>query len=114
MMIIEMSKAKIKFKPNSTATATAQISTNWEAIRDELESDSLLTSCEVSIDDTETIRFQPFIDSRLRLYNAADASGPTSDNELIQACEQGDSIAIKRLLLRGIDLHTQFIKDQYY
>lgn len=116
MMIKEMSKAKIKLKPNSTATATAQISTDWEAIRDELESDSLLTSCEVSINDNETIRCQHFIDSRPRLseeYNTAGVSGPTSDNELIQACEQGDSIAIKRLLLRGIDLHTRFMKDQY-
>ena len=122
LMIKEMSKARIKFKWNPTATATAmattQTSTDWEAIRDELESDSLLaTSCEVSINDNETIRYQPLIDSRLgyaRGYKAASVSGSTSENELIQACEQGDSTAIKRLLVRGIDLHTRFGIDQHF
>ena len=52
VMIKELSKARMSFKGKHIATANDQTVMDWEAIRDRLESDSLLaTSNEVSIND---------------------------------------------------------------
>lgn len=121
VMFKELSKAKISFKPKATAgagagpTSTNQAATDWEAIRDQLEADSLLvTSCDVSINDNETIKSydnpesRPFFSEEV---NAIDVPSTTFVEELMLACEQGDTSKIEWLVSRGIDLHTQF--DEY-
>ena len=123
VMFKELSKAKISFKPKATAGAGAgptsmnQAATDWEAIRDQLEADSLLaTNCDVSINDNETIKSYDNTESRPSFseeVNAIDVPGTTFVEELMLACEQGDTLKIEWLVSRGIDLHTQFDKDEY-
>lgn len=117
MMIKELSEARASFSRKQTANTTNQTSVDWEAIRDQLEADSLLAaSCDVSVHDDETIRSDTYSESRPRFsgeLNTANLSGPTFGNELERACEQGDSFQVKWLLVRGIDLHAQFKKAQY-
>lgn len=121
VMFKELSKAKISFKPKATAgagagpTSTNQAATDWEAIRDQLEADSLLaTSCDVSINDNETIKSYDNTESRPSFseeVNAIDVPSTTFVEELMLVCEQGDTSKIEWLVSRGIDLHTQF--DEY-
>ncbi|CAD6589931.1 MAG: hypothetical protein ASARMPRED_004323 [Alectoria sarmentosa] len=117
MMIKELSEARTSFNRKQTAKITNQTVVDWEAIRDKLEADSLLAaSCDVSVHDDETIRSDAYSESRPRFSggaNTANLSGPTFDNELQRACEQGDNAQVERLLVRGTDLHARFKKAQY-
>lgn len=72
---------------------TAQPLLNWEAIRNELDADSLLLSSqEISIKDNETIK--PYM-------------------SLVQACEQGNSVQANKLLVGGIDVHARLTGVMY-
>ena len=117
VMIKELSKAKTSFKRKDIVTATSETVTNWEAIRDQLEADSLLTTgYEVPIIENETIRSGIYSESRPRLCFANNDTivvGMTSDENLIRACERGDSLQVKRLIDRGLDLHTRFKEAKY-
>lgn len=123
VMLRELSKARISFKPKATAGArprpmsTDQAVTDWEAIRDQLEADSLLaTSCDVSINDNETIRSYNSSESRPPLseeVSAVDVLSPTLVEELILACKEGNTSKVEWLISRGIDLHTQSEKEEY-
>ena len=123
VMVQELFKAKPSFKPKATAgpgpgpTSTSQTITDWEAIRGQLESDSLLaTSCDVSMNDNETIRSYDYAENRPPFseeVNAIDVPSTTLVEELMLACEQGDTSKFEWLVFRGINLHTQFDKGEY-
>lgn len=123
VMLKELSKARISFKPKATAgarprpTSTAQAVTDWEGIRDQLEADSLLaTSCDVSINDNETIRSYNSSESRPPLseeVSAVDVPSPTLVEEFILACKEGNTSNVEWLISRGIDLHTQSEEEEY-
>ena len=122
MMFKELSKARISSKLKATAgagpTSTNQAITDWEAIRDQLEADSLLaTSCDVSINDNETIKSYNYPESRPPFseeVNTVDVTSTTLIEELILACEHGNTPKVEWLVSREIDLHTQFDKDEYF
>lgn len=124
-MFKELSKAKLGFKPKAAAgpgsgpgpTSTNPAVTDWEAIRDQLEADSLLAiSCDVSINENETIKTHDYPESRLlfsKEVNAIDVPNTTLVEDFMLACEQGDTSKIEWLVSRGIDFRTQFDKDKY-
>ena len=117
VMIKELSLAKTSPKRRFPVTETDQMVTDSEAIRDQLEADSLLdTSCEASIKDNETNRYETLSESRPHLFEEnsdSSAASMTSDEELILACQQGDSLQIKGLIDRGLDLHAPLKKTRY-
>lgn len=118
VMIKELSKAKMGFKRKDTATVNDQDITDWEAIRDRRERDSLLaTSYEVSINDSPSIN--PHIysqQSRPRLSvedKITSLTGMTLNEELIWACRQGNYLQVKRLADWGVDLHASCKETQH-
>lgn len=123
MMLKELSKAKMSFKLKATAKpgpgsiSTNQAITDWEAIRDQIEADSLLsTSCDVSINDNETIKSYDYLESGApfsKEVNAVEVSSTTPVEELMLACEEGNTSMFEWLVSCGIDLHAQFETDEY-
>lgn len=105
VMVQELCKAKLSFKPKATAgpgpgpTSTSQIITDWEAIRGQLEQDSLLaTSCDVSINDNGTIRSYDYAENRPPFseeVNAINVPSTTLIEELMVACAQSDTSKVK-------------------
>ena len=90
---------------------------NWENIRNELEADSLLLSSEeVSFKDDENIR--PYSHHKggftsPQRFDASSIPAQSSTAVLIQACEQGNSVQVKRLLENGLDVHARFTEVMY-
>ena len=67
VMAKEIFKARLGSKRKVGVTTADQTAKNWEAIRDQIDADSLLArSCEESINDTDTIKSYTNSDSRHR------------------------------------------------
>ena len=90
---------------------------NWEAIRNELDADSLLySSPAMSIEGEDTVR--PYIyngDRGLSSQPLATPSRPGQESTalLIRACEQGNGVLVKDLLFGGVDIHAPFTRIMY-
>ena len=158
VMAKELFKARLGSKGKVEASKADQTAKNWEAIRDQIEADSLLArSCEESINDTDTIKSHTDFESKHRSseevvrrnhmernsllfrrgershdtisfqrpdrmrplsysgenFIAPSVSGGIFDNELIRSCEQGDSLQVQWLAVRGVDLQAQFKEGSY-
>ena len=117
VMIKELSKARMSFKGKHIATANGQTVADWEAIRDRLESDSLLaTSNEVSINDESPAQSHPSSMIRPRLFledSVTNLIGMTLEEKLILACQRGHDLQIESLSNRGVDLHARCNHAQY-
>lgn len=94
-----------------------QLGPSWEAIRPELDADSLLhSSQEVSIKDDETIRRYSQHEDRghsPQISNTPNIPAQRFTASLIRACEQGNSDLIKDLLFGGLDIHAPFTGLMY-
>ena len=114
LMIKELSKARMR---KHIATANDQTVTDWEAIRDRLESDSFLaTSNELSINDELPAESHTFPMTRPRLFvesNITNLTGMTLEEELMWACQRGNDLQVKSLADRGVDLHARCNQGQY-
>lgn len=92
-------------------TEMTQLASSWEAIRPELDADSLLhSSQEVSIEDDETLRRYSYHEDRghsPHFSNIPNIPARKSTASLIWACEQGNSDVIKDLLFGGLDIHAR-------
>ena len=117
VMAKELSKARLGSKRKYGATIADQTVNNWEAIRDQIEADSLLAvSCEVSIYDNATSKSHISSEGSHRFSQKAittSASGAIFENELVRSCEQGNSLQVKSLAVLGVDLHAQFKQGPY-
>lgn len=117
VMIKALCKERTSFKGKHVAITKDQTVTDWEAIRDRLESDSLLaTSTEVSINDEPPTESHTYPITRPCLFveeNITNLTGMTLEEELIWACQQGHDLRVKSLTDRGVDLHTRCNKAQY-
>lgn len=110
-------KLKATAKPGPGSISTNQAATDWEAIRDQIEADSLFsTSCDVSINDNETIKSYDYPESGAPFFkevNAVEVPSTTFVEELMLVCEEGNTSMFEWLVSCGIDLHAQFEKDEY-
>ena len=90
VMAKEIFKARLDSKRKVGVLLADQTAKNWEAIRDQIEADSLLArSCEESIDDTNTIRSCIRPDSRHRSSEEVVPSNQIEgDSMLARSCEQ--------------------------
>ena len=117
LMIKELSKVRTSFKGKHIATTNDQTVTDWEAIRDQLESDSLLAqSNEISINNEPPTESHAYHTTRPRLSVYDEITNPTGmtlEEELMWACQQGHDLQVKSLADRGVDLHTRCNKVQY-
>ena len=117
LMIKELSKARMSFKGKHIATANDQTVTDWEAIRDRLESDSLLAiSNELSINDEPPAESHNYPITRPRLFvenGFIIPTGMTLEEELMWACQRGNDLQVKSLADRGVDLHARSNQGQY-
>ena len=90
VMAKEIFKARLGSKPKVGVLIADQTTKNWEAIRDQIEADSLLAnSCRESIDDTDTIR--SYIRSRSRHRSSEDIvhSNQIERNSMLaRSCER--------------------------
>ena len=109
------------FKTTNQSTGrlrgTVQSVPDWEAIRSELDADSLLLSSqELNIEDDEIIKTynnHGDKDHIPRTFDVPEAPFQTSTALLIQACEEGNSDRVKRLLVCGLDVHARSTDFMY-
>ena len=117
VMIKELSKARKSFKRKATNLAADQTVMEGEAIRDRLERDgSPATSYDMSVNDNPPIESHTSSQSRPRLFTEnklTSLTGMTPNEELIWACRHGNSLQVKRLAGRGVDLHAQSNEAPY-
>ena len=117
LMIKELSRAKMSSKRKTTTQATGQTITDWEAIRDQLEADSLLASSyEPSIAGNETIRSRSQFEGRFHHSEkgvVTTAPGTAFNEWLMQACEQGDLGRVKALMGEH-DVQPRFADPRFF
>lgn len=86
---------------------------NWEAIRNELDADSLLCSSpDLSIQDDDTIR-RYIYETEVSVLNTPSIPGQESTALLLRACEQGNGALVKDVLSGGVDIHAPFTGIMY-
>ena len=90
---------------------------DWEAIRNELDADSLLhSSPAMSIEDDDTMRPYVYLGDRgvsSQPLDILSIPGQESTALLIRACEQGNCDLVKDLLSGGVDIHAPFTRIIY-
>ena len=91
---------------------------NWEAIRSDLEADSLLPSShEASSADNESLRPSSYHENIEHRFQNKDPRSMTIHGDsavFLRACEQGDSVQVKRLLVGGFNVHLRFTGAMYF
>ena len=95
-----------------------RLAPSWEAIRNELDADSLLHSSQaVSIQGDKPIgpnTYHEDGDHSPQHSDTANILALRSTTSLIRACEQGDSVLVKNLLIGGLDIHAPFMGFMYF
>ena len=116
MMIKKIFRVRSQSKKNTKETIPP--TPDWDAIRNELDADSLLLSSqEVSIEDNDTIRPYNHLEDRgqgSQHFDNFNILAGTSTALLIQACEKGNSVLVAELLVGGLDVHARFTGFMYH
>ena len=103
---------KIRSQSKEKGKELTQPILNWEAIRDELDADSLLRSTPaMSIEDDDPIRPNVYHETRgpsSQPLATPSIPGQESTAVLIRACEQGKGALVMDLLSSGVDIHAPF------
>lgn len=108
---------RMRTQPKGTVSGTTESTLNWEAIRNELDADSLLPpSREMFVEDDKTIR--PYDDHESRVhgrqqFDNSNTSAQRTTALLIEACEQGNNDLLKELLVGGVDVNAPFSGIMY-